>query len=69
MNTPVDWLRVVESSGSTVFAKIGVVFDLSTKSVLLILSPFIARYCEVFKSSIELPNTKDGGSLIKSTLV
>ena len=43
-----------------VLAKIGVVFDLSIKSVLLILSPFVTRYCEVFKSSIEFPNIKDG---------
>ena len=69
VNTPVDWLRVVVSSGLMVLAKIGVVFDLSIKSVLLILSPFIARYCEVLKSSIEFPNNKDGGSLIKSALV
>ena len=58
-----------DTSGLMVLAKIGVVSDLSTKSVLLILSPFIARYCEVFKFSIELPNNKDGDSLTKSTLV
>ena len=62
-NLPVAKLTIAVFVGSNVLAKIGVPFDVSSKSLLLILSPFRELYN--FKSDVcvNFPTTSDVGLL------
>ena len=63
MNLPVPKLTIPVFDGSNVLAKIGVPFDVSSKSLRLILAPFRELNNLMFDVCVNFPITSGAGLL------